>query len=81
MYLSETGLSPQVALDSLKASEGVFTVAFEQPEAVGRMITLAFVGVEVFTGILLALILKFVNVEKTIAKEQAEIKERHGQTE
>ena len=80
-YLSETGLSPQVALDSLKASEGVFTVAFEQPEAVGRMITLAFVGVEVFTGILLALILKFVNVEKTIAKEQAEIKERHGQTE
>ncbi|MBR6049750.1 MAG: MFS transporter [Clostridia bacterium] len=80
-YLFETGLSPQVALDSLKASEGVFTVAFEQPEAVGRMITLAFVGVEVFTGILLALILKFVNVEKTIAKEQAEIKERHGQTE
>lgn len=80
-YLSETGLSPQVALDSLKASEGVFTVAFEQPEAVGRMITLAFVGVEVFTGILLALILKFVNVEKMIAKEQAEIKERHGQTE
>ncbi|MBR0236340.1 MAG: MFS transporter [Clostridia bacterium] len=80
-YLSETGLSPQVALDSLKASEGVFTVAFEQPEAVGRMITLAFVGVEVFTGLLLALILKFVNVEKTIAKEQAEIKERHGQTE
>lgn len=80
-YLSETGLSPQVALDSLKASEGVFTVAFEQPEAVGRMITLAFVGVEVFTGILLAMILKFVNVEKTIAKEQAEIKERHGQTE
>lgn len=80
-YLSETGLSPQVALDSLKASEGVFTVAFEQPEAVGRMITLAFVGVEVFTGILLALILKFINVEKTIAKEQAEIKERHGQTE
>lgn len=79
-YLSETGLSPQVALDSLKASEGVFTVAFEQPEAVGRMITLAFVGVEVFTGLLLALILKFVNVEKTIAKEQAEIKERHGQT-
>lgn len=80
-YLSETGLMPQVALDSLKASEGVFTIAFEQPEAVGRMITLAFVGVEVFTGILLALILKFVNVEKTIAKEQAEIKERHGQTE
>ncbi|MBQ7160730.1 MAG: MFS transporter [Clostridia bacterium] len=80
-YIAANGLTSQIALDSVKAVDGVYTVAFAQPEAVGRMITLAFVGVEVFTGVLLALILKFVNVEKNIAKEQAEIKERRGEAE
>jgi hypothetical protein len=75
--ISAQGLTPQVALDTIKPVKDVYTVAFMQPESVGRMITLAFVGIEVFTGILLAVILRFINVEKTIEKEQAEIKARH----
>jgi GPH family glycoside/pentoside/hexuronide:cation symporter len=48
----------------------------QQPAAVTRAITFAFVGLEVFTGIALAVILRFVDVEKRIDKEQAEIKAR-----
>ena len=43
------------------------------------VISFAFVGLEVFTGIILAVILKFINVEKNIEKEQAEIKARKGE--
>ena len=75
--IAAQGLVPQVALDTIQPVKDVYTVAFKQPEAVGHMITLAFVGIEVFTGIILAVILRFVNVEKTIDKEQAEIKARH----
>ncbi len=78
-YAAANGLTTQIALESVKAVDGVYSVAFQQPEAVGRMITLAFVGVEVFTGILLAVILKFVNVEKNITKEQEEIKLRRAE--
>ena len=39
--------------------------------------TFAFVGLEVFTGVALVVILFFLNVEKNIGKEQAEIKARH----
>ena len=68
---------PQVALDLIKPNEkGIYTVAFQQPEAVGRMFTFAFVGLEVFTGLISAAILKFIHVEKTIDKEQAEIEAR-----
>ena len=68
---------PQIGLDLIKPNEkGIFTVAFQQPEAVGRMFTFAFVGLEVFTGVISAAILKFINVEKTIDREQAEIKAR-----
>ena len=78
-FLSRTGLTPQIALDSLKAgADGVYTVAMAQPDSVYQVITFAFVGLEVFTGIILAVILKFINVEKTIAKEQEEIKARHA---
>ena len=76
--IASQGLTPQTALDSIEPVKDVYTVAFQQPAAVGRMITLAFVGIEVFTGIILAVILKFVNVEKTIDREQAEIKARHA---
>lgn len=54
------------------------TVAAAQPEAVYAVITFAFVGLEVFTGVALAVILWFINVEKTIGKEQEEIKARHS---
>ena len=76
-YLAANGLTAQVALENLKpAADGVLTVAMQQPASVSWVITFAFVGLEVFTGIILAVILKFINVEKTIGKEQEEIKAR-----
>ena len=55
--------------------EGV-TVAASQSEAVKNVITFSFVGLEVITGIVLAILLVFLNVEKDIGKKQAEIAAR-----
>jgi GPH family glycoside/pentoside/hexuronide:cation symporter len=77
--LAASGLVPQVALETLEASGGVYTVAMSQPDSVYQVITFAFVGLEVITGIVLAIILFFLNVEKNIGKEQAEIKARREQ--
>ena len=57
------------------------TVALAQPHSVSWVISFAFVGLEVFTSIAAFFLLFFLNVEKTIGKEQAEIKARHGATE
>ena len=54
------------------------TVAAAQSEAVKSVITFGFVGLEVFTGIVLAGLLLFLNVEKDIGKKQAEIKARQA---
>ncbi len=56
-------------------------VAATQPDSVISMITFSFVGLEAITGIVLAVILFFVNVEKNIEKEQEEIKARHAKVE
>ena len=55
--------------------EGV-TVAATQNEAVKNVITFSFVGLEVVTGIVLAILLVFLNVERDIGKKQAEIAAR-----
>ena len=47
-----------------------------QSEAVKDVITFGFVGLETITGIVLAVLLLFLSVEKVIDKEQAEIKAR-----
>ena len=52
------------------------TVAATQSPAVQGVITFGFVGLEVFTGIILAVLLIFLNVEKDIGKKQEEIKAR-----
>ncbi|MGN1202207.1 MAG: MFS transporter [Eubacterium sp.] len=57
------------------------TVAAEQTQAVKDTITFAFVGLETITGIILAVLLIFLGVEKNIHKEQAVIKERKGLTD
>lgn len=49
-----------------------------QSEAVKNTITFSFVGLETFTGIILAVLLVFLTVEKGINKKQKEIKERKG---
>ena len=54
------------------------TVAAVQPDAVTRVITFSFVGLETFTGIALAVLLAFFSVEKTITRKQAIIKARQG---
>ena len=78
-WLAANGQTAQVALESLKpAADGVLTVALQQPDSVNWVISFAFVGLEVFTGIILAVILWFINVEKNIAREQEEIKARKG---
>ena len=52
------------------------TVAAAQSDAVKNVITFSFVGLEVITGIVLAVLLIFLNVEKDIGKKQAEIAAR-----
>ena len=75
--LAENGWVAQIALENLKpAADGVFTVALAQPHSVSWVISFAFVGLEVFTGLILAAILFFLNVEKNLPVEQAEIKAR-----
>ena len=76
--LAENGWAAQVALENLKpAADGVLTVALAQPSSVSWVISFAFVGLEFFTGLILAAILFFLNVEKNLPQEQAEIKTRH----
>ena len=52
------------------------TVAAAQSEAVKNVITFSFVGLEVITGIALAVLLIFLSVEKDIGKKQEEIAAR-----
>lgn len=54
------------------------TIAAMQPDAVQNVITFGFVGLEVVTGIVMAILLIFLNVEKGLDKKQQEIKERHA---
>ena len=79
--LAENGWASQLALDQLKAVDGVLTVGLQQPASVNWVISFAFVGLEVFTGIALVAILFFLKVEKNLPKEQAEIKARHEQNQ
>lgn len=48
-----------------------------QSEAVQGVITFGFVGLETITGAILAVLLLFLNIEKTIGRKQAEIKARN----
>ena len=47
-----------------------------QSETVKNVITFGFVGLETITGVVLAVLLLFLSVEKNIDREQAEIKAR-----
>lgn len=47
-----------------------------QPDAVKNAITFAFVGLETITGIVMAALLVFLSVEKTVGKKQKAIRER-----
>lgn len=55
---------------------GGVTVAAEQSKTVKNVITFAFVGLESITGLVLAGLLIFLSVEKTITRKQAMIRQR-----
>ena len=57
-----------------KLVDGV-TVAAQQSQAVKNMITFSFVGLETITGIILAVLLIFLTVEKTLSRKQAKIRD------
>lgn len=80
--IQNAGLTTQLSYDkimegivALKGSN-VLTIGIVQNAATNNTITFLFVGLEVFTGILLAVLLAFFNVEKTIGKKQQIIRER-----
>ena len=76
--LTSNGWTSQLALENIKpAADGILTVAMQQPASTNWVITFAFVGLEVITGIALIAILFFLRVEKNLPQEQAEIKARH----
>lgn len=50
------------------------TIAAAQPQSVLNTISFAFVGLEVFTAIIVVVLLRFLRVEKTVPLKQAEIK-------
>lgn len=54
------------------------TIAAVQSDAVQNVITFGFVGLEAVTGVIMAILLIFLNVEKGLDKKQREIKERHS---
>jgi len=70
LFLSQAGYAAPSIVNGI-------TVAASQPAAVTNMITFAFVGLEAITGLIMAGMLLFLNVEKDIEQKQAEIKARH----
>ncbi|MGN0542985.1 MAG: MFS transporter [Acutalibacteraceae bacterium] len=54
------------------------TVAAVQNAATQKVITFGFLGFEAITAVIMIALLAFLNVEKNLDKEQAEIKERKG---
>lgn len=60
-------------------SDNSITTVFVQNASVNNFFNFAFVGLEIITGLLCALILLFVNVEKTIDKKQKVLIEREKQ--
>lgn len=80
--IASNGYRTQLSLE--KITEGVnaltgnnvFTIGIVQNPTTDSIITFLFVGLEVFSGVVLAGLLVFFNVEKTISKKQLIIRER-----
>lgn len=75
--LAQNGWLSQLDLSSYKmAIDGTFTIGIKQPGSALNAISFLFVGLEVITGILSAILLAFVGVEKTLERKQKIIRER-----
>ncbi len=74
-YTGQTGT--QLSAEAIaNLTDPAATIAFNQPAAVNSFITFAFLGLEAITGLVLAGLLVFLTVEKTVSKKQAMIRER-----
>lgn len=75
--LADNGWVPQLGMDAYKmAIHGTYTVGIRQSESTLNLISFLFVGLEVFTGAISAILLAFVGVEKTLSRKQTMIRER-----
>ena len=68
--MSGTAATQMSAEQIAKIANDTAPIAFVQPAAVNQFITIAFLGLEVFTSIAGIVLLSFINVEKTIDKKQ-----------
>ncbi len=73
LCLAKTGYIAPVFDEAAKVTTG-----FAQNAATQNVFIFFFLGLEVITAAILVVILKFLNVEKNIDKEQKEIQERHS---
>ena len=71
-----TGLTTQLTAEQIAELGDKGSIAFVQNSGASAFITFAFVGMEVITGAILAGLLIFLTVEKTIEKKHAKIRER-----
>ena len=75
--LAQNGWLSQLALGDYKALiDGTYTIGIQQSQSTVNLLAFLFVGLEVITGILCAVLLAFVGVEKTLGKKQKMIRER-----
>lgn len=75
--LAQNGWLSQLDIEKYKeAIDGTFTVGIVQPDSTVNVISFLFVGLEVFTSLISALLLAFVGVEKTLERKQRVIRER-----
>ena len=75
--IASLGYSLQIDPSLLKpAADGVYTIAIAQPDAVNTVFVLFFVGLEAIAGLVYALMLIPVTVEKTVGKKLVIIRAR-----
>ena len=75
--LAANGWLSQLPIGDYHAAiDGTFTVGIAQPESTINVIAFLFVGLEVITGVISAILLSFVGVEKTLERKQQVIRAR-----
>lgn len=75
--IAELGYTLQIDPSTLvPTADGIYTIAVNQPEAVNTTFVFFFVGLEAIAGLIFALMLIPVNVEKNIDRKQLVIRER-----
>ena len=80
--ITNAGQTMQLSVDALKPTlDGIYTIAVNQNAATTGALIFMFVGLDVIVGILCAVLLMLINVEKTVGFKQKVIRERMGKTE